>query len=79
MSRKSGRLREPPPKPSPYAGSTSCLRCDAAFESWDRRHNRICPGCREAMAEQPSEEPSATLDLSTLRAAHRSAFRRRTE
>jgi hypothetical protein len=79
MSRQSGRLREPPPKLSPYAGPTSCLRCDTAFESWDRRQNRICPRCREAMAEQPSDEPSATLDLPSLRAAHWSASRRRAE
>jgi predicted amidophosphoribosyltransferase len=77
MSRQSGRLREPLPTPSPYAGPTRCLRCDAAFESWDRRHNRICPRCREAMAEQPSDEPSATIDRPALRAAHMSAFRRR--
>jgi hypothetical protein len=79
MNRQPRRRREPPPKPNPYAGPTRCLRCDTAFESWDRRHNRICPRCQEAMAEQPSEEPSFTFDLPTLRAAHRSAFRRRAE
>jgi hypothetical protein len=79
MNRQPRRRRELPPKPSPYAGPTSCLRCDSAFESWDRRHNRLCPGCRETMAEQPSEEPSFTLDLPSLKAAHRSAFRRRAE
>jgi hypothetical protein len=79
MSRKSRCRREPPPTPNPYAGPTRCLRCDTAFESWDRRQNRLCPGCREAMAEQPSEEPAFTFDLPTLRAAHRAAFRRRAE
>jgi predicted amidophosphoribosyltransferase len=63
MSRNSPRLREPSPKPSSYAGPTICLRCDRAFESWDRRQNRLCPSCREAMAEQASDEPSSTIEL----------------
>jgi hypothetical protein len=79
MNRQSRRRREAPPTPTPYAGPTRCLRCDTAFESWDCRQNRICPGCREAMAEQPSEEPAFTFDLSSLRAAHRAACRRRAE
>jgi hypothetical protein len=79
MRRRSGRLREPPPKPSPYAGPTSCLRCDTTFNSWDRRQNRLCPRCRQAMAEEPPAESASTLDLPSLRAAHRSALRRRAE
>jgi hypothetical protein len=75
MSRNSPRRRGPAPKHNPYAGPTTCLRCDARFQSWDRRQNRVCPNCREALAEQPSDEPSYTLDLPNLRAAHRAAFR----
>jgi hypothetical protein len=48
-----------------YAGPTTCLRCDAGFESWDRRQNRLCPRCREAIAAQPSDEPQ--YDLLMLR------------
>jgi predicted nucleic acid-binding Zn-ribbon protein len=72
MRRRSGRLREPPPKPSPYAGRTTCLRCDRAFESWDRRQNRLCPNCRDYLREEPSDEP-ASIDRPALRAARRSA------
>jgi hypothetical protein len=39
-----------------YAGRTTCLRCDQSFRSWDRRHNRLCPRCRQLLAAQPSEE-----------------------
>lgn len=61
MSRLPPRRRQTPPKHSPYAGPTTCLRCDDVFQSWDRRHNRLCPSCREAIAAEPSEEPSYDL------------------
>jgi hypothetical protein len=44
-----------------YAGFTTCLRCDIVFESWDRRQNRLCEACRQAIEEQPSDEPSHTI------------------
>jgi hypothetical protein len=44
-----------------YAGLTTCLRCDDVFESWDRRQNRLCDACRQAIEEQPSEEPFQTI------------------
>jgi hypothetical protein len=47
-----------PPKDNPFAGLAKCLRCDRKFHSWDRRHNRICPSCKEFLEEQPSPEPS---------------------
>ena len=50
------RRRQPPPKRNAYMGPTTCLRCDQTFLSWDRRQNRLCPRCREAIAEEPSEE-----------------------
>jgi predicted amidophosphoribosyltransferase len=49
------------PKHNPYAGPTTCLRCDAHFESWDRRQNRLCPSCREALAQLPSDGPEYHL------------------
>lgn len=49
-------MRQKPPKRNPYAGPTTCLRCDARFESWDRRQNRLCQRCREALARIPSAE-----------------------
>jgi hypothetical protein len=45
----------PAPRVS-YAGRTTCLRCNQPFRSWDRRHNRLCPRCRQLLAAQPSEE-----------------------
>jgi predicted amidophosphoribosyltransferase len=45
------------PKCISYAGPTTCLRCDEVFESWDRRQNRLCPRCREAIDQQPSDKP----------------------
>jgi hypothetical protein len=41
-----------------YAGPTTCLRCDHTFQSWDRRHNRLCPSCRNVLKTQPSDETS---------------------
>ena len=57
-------MRQKPPKRTLYAGPTTCLRCDAEFESWDRRQNRLCPRCRQAIVEQPSEEPPYFLPRS---------------
>jgi hypothetical protein len=37
-------------------GPTSCLRCDQQFRSWDSRHNRLCPRCRQSLTTQPSDE-----------------------
>jgi PHP family Zn ribbon phosphoesterase len=61
MSQRPGRHHEKPPKLGPYAGQTTCLRCEKTFQSWDRRQNRLCPNCREAIAAEPSEEPSYEL------------------
>jgi predicted amidophosphoribosyltransferase len=69
MSQRPGRHYAKPPKPGPYAGPVTCLRCEKTFQSWDRRQNRICPNCREAIAEEASEEPS--YDLSPLRFRYR--------
>jgi hypothetical protein len=52
---------DPSPKRRSYAGLTSCLRCDGLFYSWDRRQNRLCPACREAIEEEPSEEPDHSI------------------
>ena len=48
--------RQKPPKATSYAGPTTCLRCDAEFRSWDRRQNRLCPSCQQALKAQPSDE-----------------------
>jgi len=29
-----------------WSGDVSCLKCDSIFFSEDRRHNRICPKCK---------------------------------
>ena len=49
---------EQPPAPRSYAGPTTCLRCDQPFRSWDRRHNRLCPRCRNVLKTQPSDATS---------------------
>jgi hypothetical protein len=54
-------MHQTPPKRPSYAGPTTCLRCDERFESWDRRQNRLCPRCREATAQQSSDEPPYSL------------------
>ena len=62
MSRK-GRRKAPQrraPKDSPYAGATTCLRCDREFWSWDRRQNRLCLICRETIDQEPSGEATIT-------------------
>jgi hypothetical protein len=55
MSRKGPHHK--PPKHNLYAGRTTCLRCDKEFWSWDRRQNRLCPRCRDAIEAEPSDEP----------------------
>jgi predicted amidophosphoribosyltransferase len=67
MSRRPPHRKPTPPKRSPYAGPTTCLRCDAAFESWDRRQNRLCARCQQAIKEDSSGEPSYTLPKSRRR------------
>jgi hypothetical protein len=47
----------PAPRVS-YAGPTTCLRCEQRFQSWDRRHNRLCQRCRQLLHTQPSDEIS---------------------
>ena len=49
-------MDEPPAPRVSYAGPTTCLRCDHPFQSWDRRQNRLCPTCRQALTAQPSDE-----------------------
>jgi hypothetical protein len=57
MGRQPPRRRDKPQERNPYAGPSSCLRCDDLFWSWDRRQNRLCPRCREAIDIEPSDEP----------------------
>jgi hypothetical protein len=52
-----------PPKYSPYAGPTTCLRCEREFHSWDRRQNRLCLICRETIEREPSEEEPWPLPI----------------
>ena len=42
---------------------TDDLPCDSTFESWDRRQNRLCPHCRQAVDTQPSEEVSHAVEI----------------
>jgi len=63
------RPHRKPPKDSLYAGQVTCLRCDRAFHSWDRRQNRLCVYCREAIEAEPSDEPM--YDLPPRRFRHR--------
>jgi hypothetical protein len=49
-------MDQPPAPRLSYAGPTTCLRCDRRFRSWDRRHNRLCPRCRQSLSTQPSDE-----------------------
>jgi hypothetical protein len=71
MGRQPPRRDEQPPTPTAYAGPTLCLRCDDVFQSWDRRQNRLCPRCREAIAAEPSEEPAHDLRRLTRRSQTR--------
>ena len=58
------------PKDNPYAGPTTCLRCERKFHSWDRRQNRLCLYCRELIDREPSEaEPPPPLSLRRFRHA----------
>jgi hypothetical protein len=69
MSRK-GPLKGPhrrAPKHGPYAGATTCLRCDREFHSWDRRQNRLCPRCQQELEREPSEEPTRPLPWAVRR------------
>jgi hypothetical protein len=61
MGQHPGHRRQKPRPHSKYAGPTTCLRCDVVFRSWDRRQNRLCDTCCQAIAQQPSEEPSYRL------------------
>jgi hypothetical protein len=36
------------------AGPITCLRCGQPFWSWDRRHNRLCLSCLQAIKEAVS-------------------------
>ena len=56
MGQRPGHGRQKPKKSVVYAGPTTCLRCDRVFESWDRRQNRLCEACRQAIAERPPGE-----------------------
>jgi hypothetical protein len=61
MGRQPPRGRRQKPQSTSYAGLTTCLRCDTVFESWDRRQNRLCDACRQAIEAQPSDEPSHSI------------------
>jgi hypothetical protein len=50
MSQQAPRRRRRSGRVNASAGPTTCLRCDDTFESWDRRQNRLCPGCCRAIA-----------------------------
>ena len=54
-------MYQKPPTRTRYAGPTTCLRCDEIFDSWDRRQNRLCPHCLQAIKEGASDEPSYPL------------------
>jgi hypothetical protein len=56
-------MNQSPSKHNPYAGLTTCLRCDREFQSWDRRHNRLCPHCLEALEQEPSDEPPQPMPV----------------
>ena len=58
MSRQGPRKgpRRRAPTGHPHAGLTTCLRCDQEFWSWDRRQNRLCATCHEAIDADSSDE-----------------------
>jgi hypothetical protein len=58
------------PQDSPYAGGVTCLRCDRAFWSWDRRQNRLCPACHQTLEQEPSDEPALPFRPPRRRWAH---------
>jgi hypothetical protein len=73
MSRK-GRRKAPQrraPKDSLYAGPATCLRGEDTFQSWDRRQNRLCPRCRNALDQEPSEERRFPFHQPTRRGRNR--------
>ena len=47
-------MDQPPAPRVSYAGPATCLRCDQKFRSWDRRQNRLCPPCLQAIKEAVS-------------------------
>jgi hypothetical protein len=49
-------MDQPPDPRVSYAGPMTCLRCEQRFRSWDRRHNRLCPRCRQSLSTQPSDD-----------------------
>jgi hypothetical protein len=57
MGQRAAHRKQTPPIPTAYVDLIPCLRCNTPFESWDRRQNRLCDACRQAIEEQPSEEP----------------------
>ena len=58
-------------KPTTYAGQTTCLRCEKPFHSWDRRQNRLCPRCWNALEQEPSEETPWPFYPPGSRSTHR--------
>jgi hypothetical protein len=54
-------MDQKPPTRTRYAGPTTCLRCDETFDSWDRRQNRLCPCCLQAIEEGASDGASYPL------------------
>ena len=40
------KLRKSEDLPPIEPGTVVCLRCDAKFESWDKRNNRVCDECK---------------------------------
>ena len=56
MNQHTRRRRKPRVKPNVYGGPTTYLRCDATFKSWERRQNRLCLRCSQAVAAEPSAE-----------------------
>jgi hypothetical protein len=67
MGQRPGHRRRKRSAHHPYAGPTTCLRCDREFQSWDRRQNRLCPRCQQELERAPSEEPTRPLPPSVRR------------
>lgn len=67
MGQRPGHRRQKRSGPHPYAGPTTCLRCDREFQSWDCRQNRLCQPCRQALEREPSEESTRPLPPSVRR------------
>ena len=70
MGQHPGHRRWKPHNRSASAGPTTCLRCEAVFENWDRRQNRLCPSCREAIDREPSDAPTYRLPKGKGRPRH---------